>query len=178
MPYKKIMLATAIAVSMIAGAGTAATLTGDDVVITFQPNNVVFGPFTVGAGIDFTLANFTFDLNAGVGANEFDFIDNGGVFGDNSSLVLSSLDFSGGAILTGFNLTSTSLTGLSWTFTDTSLTFSFDNSRGPNNGSAIRGQFATLSAVPLPASLPMLAAALGGFAFLLRRARKAPRKMA
>jgi hypothetical protein len=178
MPYKKIMLATAIAVSMIAGAGTAATLTGDEVVITFQPIKVVFGPFTVGAGIERTVGIITFDLNAGVGANEFEFIDNGGSFAGSSSLVLSSLDFSGGAILTGFNLTSTSLTGLSWTFTDTSLTFSFDDAVGPNNGSAIRGQFATLSAVPLPASLPMLAAALGGFAFLLRRARKAPRKMA
>ena len=53
------LAALALALSVIApGAASAATLTGDTVLLTLQPTDADLGPFSVGAGIDFTLAAF------------------------------------------------------------------------------------------------------------------------
>jgi hypothetical protein len=165
-------MSACLTASLLAGAASAATLDGDQASITFVPESLVLGPFTVGAGVDFTLGVFTFDLNAGSAGDGFDFLDNGGFFGQNTSIVLSSLNFSGGELLNGFELLSTSLQNLTWTFTDDSLTFLFsDPGWGPANGPAISGRFLTAAAVPVPASLPLLLAGLGGLALLRRKSK-------
>lgn len=171
MSIRKFVYTSLLAAMSWTSAASAATLTGDQVAITFQPENLVILAF-VGTGVDKTFGLFEFDFNAGAAGDEFVFNDNNGSFGSNTSIVLSGLDFPGSSILTGFELLSTRLENLAFTFTDTSLTFTFvDIAANVPDGPAIRGRFLTepVAAVPLPASLPLMLAGLGAVAILRRR---------
>ena len=139
--------------------------------IRLLPNTVIVGPAVVGSGNDLVLGNFAFDLNAGLAGDEFTFFDNGGFFSDNIQIVLENLDFSGGEVLTGFQLAASSLSNLSVSTTANSVTFTFDDPGvGPDSGPAISGKFLTApAAVPLPAGLPLLAASMAAISFLRRR---------
>ncbi|MBL4811099.1 MAG: VPLPA-CTERM sorting domain-containing protein [Rhodobacteraceae bacterium] len=163
----------ALALSLAAGSASAATLAGDTVGVSFDPSFYNNPSVSVGAGIDLTISAFEFDFDAGVNGDELVFNDNGGFFPVGSSLTLYDLDFSGGETLVGFDLSYTSLDNLAYTFTDTSITFTYATSgTGPNFGAAIYGTFLTVpSAVPLPASLPLLIAGLGGLTALRRKRR-------
>lgn len=173
---KKLLAAAlpALALSLASvGAASAATLSGDTVGIEFVSGGYNNPSVMVGAGIDETLFAFEFDLDAGANGDEFIFNDNAGFIPPGSSLVLYDLDFSGGETLVGFELLYTSLDNLAYTFTDSSITFTYATSGiGPNIGAAIYGTFITApSAVPLPASLPLLIAGIGGLAAMRRKRR-------
>jgi hypothetical protein len=79
-----------------------------------------------------------------------------------TSFTLGSLDFTDGSVLTGFQLGSTLLTGVSIAITAHGMTFSFTppgtGAIGP--GTVFTGQFLT-STVPAPATLTLALTALG-----------------
>lgn len=160
---KNIVLAAVLAASSFAGSASASVLTGDTVTLTFRPLPYT-QEFVVGDGIDSTLKDFQFDLNAGADGNRFIFTSlSDAEFAFRTSLTLSGLDFTDKSVLTGFNLVSTSLTNFSFTTTADSITFNFTDDFAPQ-GTVIDGFFQTdapSSQVPLPGSVPLLALGLG-----------------
>ena len=148
----------------------AATLTGDDV--TLEISDVGFSQtVTVGAGTDFTANAVSWDVDFGADGDEL----NVSVIGDfpsfgATSFELSSLDFSGGEFLTGFANLFSQLQNTSFSLTDSSILFTFDD--GPvTNGTVLSGRFETAAPIPLPAGVWLLLTSLGGLAVVKRRKR-------
>lgn len=186
MPPKSLKSSICAGLMLLAFSGQAqsATLTGD-VAVNYNdsllPNSNRSG--IVGVGTDITIGGAFYDFNAGVGGNQFIFSVNKrfcGVAHCNGPIKLSllNLNFSGGEKLVGFDLISTALSGLTFTFTSTSLIFlaTEDTIR---KGVVISGFFLTApplnipAAVPIPAALPLLAAGLSAMGFMgWRRKRK------
>ncbi|MCP4767667.1 MAG: VPLPA-CTERM sorting domain-containing protein [Gammaproteobacteria bacterium] len=157
-------------------SANAATLTGDQVTVDLLPTAGDFTSSPIGAGFDLSVGVFRFDFNGGVDGDEFLFEDNGGFFSNSNSILLSTLDFDDGSDLLGFDLISTSLSNLTFSFTANSLTFNFDlvPGSGPNNGPAIHGRFITdVSPVPVPAAVWLFGTALLGFVGMSRRRKVA-----
>ena len=167
------------------GQAQSATLTGDLVTVNYNDSNFTNSHRTgiVGVGTDITIGGGSYDFNAGEG-NQFIFRVNDrycGVAHCSGALKLSllNLNFSGGEQLVGFNLLSTALGGLTFTFTSTSLIF-FATEGRIRRGTVISGIFLTApppvdipAAVPIPAALPLLAAGLGAMGVMgWRRKRK------
>jgi hypothetical protein len=140
---------------------SASTVTGDTVTLAYGPS--VFGPVSivVGAGNDFTVGNFNYDFNGGAGGDTFTWTANpAGALTGATSFTIGSLDFTDGSILTGFQLGSTLLTGVSIAFTAHSMTDNFVTATGVGPGTVFTGQFLT-SVVPAPATLTLALTALG-----------------
>ena len=156
---------------------SAATLNGDNVTLTFNPINVV-RTGTVGAGVDITQLNFLFDFNTGVNGDGFDWssLPDAGALAGSTGMTLSSLDFSGGAVLSGFQVAATVLSGLTFSFTDHTLSFFWttDPNSFPGPGGIISGTFLTKAAnVPLPAALPLALTGIGVLGAIARRKKRA-----
>jgi len=169
----------ALAVSSIPFAGFAAPLTGDTVTLTLDqsplvPNLVPFGTFEAGSGIDLTLGVFEFDVDAGAGGDGFVWTSGANGFvsaGSAVSLTLSGLDFSGGEVLTGFDLGVSTLTDLSVSTTASSVTFSWTNDSRVGPDTVLSGTYETSAVIPIPASLPLLLGGLAGLGLVARRGR-------
>lgn len=186
MPYKLLKSSIYAGLLLLAFSGQAqsATLTGDLVAVNYNDSSLTKnnGSGIVGVGTDVTIGGGFYDFNAGVG-NQFIFRVNRrfcGVAHCNGPIKLSllNLNFSGGEKLVGFDLLSTALSGLTFTFTSTSLIF-FANEHTIRRGAVISGYFLTApplnipSAVPIPAALPLLAAGISAMGFMSwRRKRK------
>lgn len=168
------------------GQAQSATLTGDLVAVNYNDSSLANSNRSgiVGVGTDVTIGGGLYDFNAGAGGNQFIFSVNDrfcGVAHCNGGIKLSllNLNFSGGEKLVGFTLLSTALSGLSFTFTSTSLIF-LATERNIRRGTVISGIFLTAppvqnipAAVPIPAALPLLAAGLSAMGFMgWRRKRK------
>ena len=156
---------------------SAATLNGDNVTLTFNPINFV-RTGTVGAGVDITQGNFLFDFNTGVNGDGFDWssLPDAGALAGSTGMTLSSLDFSGGAVLSGFQVAATVLSGLTFSFTDHTLSFFWttDPNSFPGPGGIISGTFLTKAAnVPLPAALPLALTGIGVLGAIARRKKRA-----
>jgi len=169
MKFSNILAAGSIIVASTIGA-SAATLTGDDVTLSISE----FGfsqTATVGAGSEFFAGNVSWDVDFGADGDELlvSVLNNFGTFGI-TSFEISSLDFSGGELLTGFSNLFSQLANITVSTTSSSILFSFDN--GPvTSGTVLSGKFDTSSTapVPLPAGAWMLLTALGGLAVTKRR---------
>ena len=156
---------------------SAATLNGDNVTLTFNPINVV-RTGTVGAGVDITQLNFLFDFNTGVNGDGFDWssLPFAGFLAGSTGITFSSLDFSGGAVLSGFHLAATVLSDLTITFTDHTLSFFWttDPTAHVGPGEILSGTFLTKAAnVPLPAALPLALTGIGVLGAIARRKKRA-----
>ena len=156
------------------GPAQAATLTGDTVTVDIDSGLGVKSGL-VGDGTDIQFGNALFDFNAGPNGNEFQLTANGS-FPEFTSpagpltILLSSLDFSGGEVLIGFTNLFSVFQNTSFSFTRNSLTFTMDD--GPNGPDVIlSGVFQT--AVPLPAALPLFGTGLAALGVIgWRRKRK------
>ena len=168
------------AVSMTAISAQAATLTSS--FVTVDPDtdpafpSSLLAPQTVAVkkGSDGNIAGSQFfDVNAGAG-NLFTITSTGrfGSFagGNTVSWTISGLMFEGGNVLTGINFLTdfgdVALTSL----TDSSFSFKYNDITIPRNTPYIQAEYlVSPSAVPLPAALPLLGAALLGFGAVARR---------
>ncbi len=167
--------------------GDAVSIEGGILTPGFNPVREDF--FTVGAGIDFSFApgaSFTYDMNAGINGDEFLFVSPNntgqGIFFNPfpEYLILKNLDFVGGVPLVGFELFDTGvLQNLSvLSTTSNSVTIRWDSGNAGSSYAAgdtlIAGRFLTeVSAVPLPAALPLFGSGLAVLGFLgWRRKRK------
>lgn len=195
MPSKSLKSSICAGLMLLAFSGQAqsATLAGDLVTVNYNDSSLKNsnGSGIVGAGKDVTIVNASYDFNSGGGGNQFIFSVNGafcGVAHCNGPIKLSLLDlnFSGGEKLVGFTLLSTALSGLTFTFTSTSLIFfATEGNIGRNLGrsTVISGIFLTArppvpnipAVVPIPAALPLLAAGLSAMGFMGWRRKKASR---
>lgn len=188
MPSKSLKSSIYAGVMLLAFSGQAqsATLTDDLVAVNYNDSILTNsnGSGIVGVGTDVTIGGGFYDFNAGVGGNQFIFSVNNrycGVAHCSGAIKLSllNLNFSGGERLVGFDLLSTTLSGLSFTFTSTSLIF-LATERRLRRGAVISGFFLTApppvnipAAVPIPAALPLLAAGISAMGFMgWRRKRK------
>ena len=189
MPFKSLKSSICAGLMLLAFSGQAqsATLTGDFVAVNYNDSSLTKNNgsgIVVAPGTDVTIGGAFYDFNAGVGGNQFIFSVNNrfcGVAHCNGAIKLSllNLNFSGGEKLVGFNLLSTALSGLSFTFTSTSLIF-LATEGNIRRGTVISGIFLTApspanipAAVPIPAALPLLAAGLSAMGFMgWRRKRK------
>lgn len=105
----KSLATPAVAAFMMATAGTAATLTGDT--ITFDAPGATFASNDlIGAGVDWVDGTIEYDLDYGIEGDQLR-IDTGSGCGEYAcsgvtTLTFSDLDFSGGALLVGFNILS------------------------------------------------------------------------
>lgn len=157
----------------------AATLTGDNVTVTINDLNgfVASNSGIVGDGTDVAIGLSLYDLNAGANNNEFVVSFDGSFCGllncpGTTTIELTDLNFSGGESLIGFTLLSSVFTDVSWVTTATSILFTFADQ--PGIGVMLTGRFDTgVSAVPVPAALPLLASGLGALGVVgWRRKRK------
>jgi hypothetical protein len=189
MPSKSLKSSIYAGLMLLAFSSQAqsATLTGDSVAVKYNDSSLAInnGSGIVGVGTDVAIGGGFYDFNAGAGGNQFIFSVNDrycGVAHCNGAIKLSllNLNFSGGERLVGFTLLSTALSGLSFTFTSTSLIFLATEGR-LRRGTVISGIFLTApppvdnipAAIPIPAALPLLAAGFGAMGFMgWRRKRK------
>ncbi|MGR3321749.1 MAG: VPLPA-CTERM sorting domain-containing protein [Pseudooceanicola sp.] len=88
---------------------------------------------------------------------------------------MSSLDFDMGHVLVGFEIYDTAFSNLSFSTTDTSITFTWDLQSSTDLGNVIYGKFLTRPAaeVPLPAGAPLLFGGLALLGAVRRRSKKA-----
>jgi hypothetical protein len=188
MPSKSLKSSIYAGLMLLAFPGQAqtATLTDDFVEVNYNDSSLPdsHGSGFVGVGTDVTIVNAFYDFNAGAGGNEFIFGVNDnfcGVADCEGAIKLSllNLNFSDGERLVGFTLLSTALSGLSFTFTSTSLIFLATEGDIQKNAAVIYGVFLTAppanipAAIPIPAALPLLAAGLSAMGFMgWRRKRK------
>ncbi|SFR02266.1 VPLPA-CTERM sorting domain-containing protein [Poseidonocella sedimentorum] len=159
---------------------TAATLEGDSVTIHLFAE-FSWGTYTrtVGPGEDGDISSLSYDLNAGPDGDLFTLRSKGAYCGLNCSTpptpvvwTLLGLDFVGGQPLTDFEIVQ-GFSDATVSFTDSSVTITYtDDSLSP--GIFFQGRFVTepLSAVPLPASFPLVLAGLGGLGLLRRKQRR------
>ena len=192
MPYKLLKSSIYAGLMLLAFSGQAqsATLTGDFVAVNYNDSSLAKnnGSGIVGVGTDVTIGGGLYDFNAGVEGNQFIFSVKKRFCGvahckGPIKLSLLNLNFSGGEQLVGFTLLSKALSGLSFTFTSTSLIFLATEGK-LKRGTVISGIFLTEAPppppgpvdngpiVPLPAAFPLLGSALGIFIWMGRR-RKA-----
>lgn len=180
----RLLLAAALAATMPYGA-MAATLTGDRVDLRFDGNGTQVNNQRIGAGTDIQLGFFGFDLDGGADSDGFKWSArrSASFGGGTTGITFSDLDFSTG-VLSGFTITKTALTDLDFTFTDSSISFTFSDTGFSSRGTLIAGTFLTsqmttpgpvpgsgpdVPAVPLPAGLPLLALGLGALGIARRR---------
>lgn len=158
-----------------ATVATSSTLAGDYVVLSIPTLGVTAGTNVV-SGLDVAKGGIGWDLNTGANGNGFAMVSGGSypIVGT-SSFTFSSLDFSDGSSLIGFENLVSVFANTVVTFTSRSITFTFTD--GPiTEGTLISGTFVTdapilppSTTVPLPASVPLMASAFGALAFAARR---------
>lgn len=153
----------------------ASTLSGDDVTITFNPGPVYTSTFTAVSGTDASAFGFDVDVDAGTAGDEFSWVSVGsGDLTGVTSFTLSDLDFDDGYDIIGFEVYSTILTGLSFSFTADSMTVSWDPIGAFEPSTVLTGQYLTApAAVPLPASAPLILMGLGALGLVGRRRKAA-----
>lgn len=194
---KKKILAVAAAIALQAGASNAAVIFQDDfssygsATVLNAPNSLFGGNWSTSSGtIDYLAAGSNFgnlcqgfgnciDLDGstadaglfssvvfGAGQYTLDLglLGSGRGTSETVTVTLGSWSTVIGPIASNANASG------SWTFNTTGGALTFQNGGGDNVGAILTS--VKLSAIPLPAGLPLLAAALGGLGFMARRKRK------
>lgn len=170
---KKAFLSLALCLS--SWLAQASVLTGDSVLLQADPGVVPPTAAIVGAGDDFVFLNFRFDLNGGPDENLFSWIStpDAGDLAGSTSIVLSDLDFAGGASLIGFEPFETLLSDLVITTTADSISFAYTSSGLVGPGTILRGLFLTESTVPVPGTALLMLSGLALVPLYSSRKRKA-----
>lgn len=163
------------AASLLAGsmAAQAGLVTGSTVVFDLNPNDSPRSA-AIQAGSDMTIGAFSLDFNSGANGDVFNWTSFGRAgMGGNSSFVLSGLQFADGLTLTGFDVISSELTGLTISTTASSLTVSFTPVSGAGeSGVVFSGRYLTnATTVPEPSALALVGISLAGLALMRRRKR-------
>lgn len=180
MKLERLLAATAVAAALCASQAAASTLAGKTVSINLTTSQGDQGTqsILVGSGEDGNYyADQFFDFNAGAAGDHFTIRSSGSYCGMTTcgggtvTFTLSNLDF--GTPLTAFNILSSIGGATVLSLTSNSVSFAWSETAIPS-GTYFDAQFVTgASAVPLPATLPILGSAFLGFAALRRRQRKA-----
>ena len=172
------LLCAAAMMALAATSSNAATLTGDNVTVSYNGGEYV-GSGVVGAGNDVQIGGGFHDLDAGVNGDVYQLSWDAGfsglVYCDGrpATITLSNLNFSGGAVLAGFTLLTSIFANTSISIGANSVTITFTEGGG-GPGVVLSGQFVTRpNEVPLPAALPLLAAGLGALGVVGWRRKKA-----
>lgn len=135
---------------------TPAVLTGDTIV--FDSSSVAVGP-----GIDDAIGAFSFDFDAGIDGDEFEWVSSSSAFLGGFTPDMFDLDFNDGSTLVDFVVISTLLTDLTTTIGSDSILFSFSSTGFIGPGTVLSGRFVTSSsAVSVPATLSIVLVGLFG----------------
>jgi hypothetical protein len=158
---------------LLPGFAAAGIVTGDSVSLEFDPGNLAFNG-TAGAGADIVVNNFRFDVNGGFSDDIFSWtsIPLAGSLAGTNTFTLSSLAFTGGEVLAGFNLWYTALSGVTFSTTANSLTVGYTSTGFVGPGPILVGQYITRK-VPEPATLALFGLGLAGLGLGLRRKKAA-----
>lgn len=172
---KRHLIALCLLVPSLSHAGL---ISGDQVVfdLNVAAPNTGSAPITatVGAGVDATLGSFNIDFNSGSADDIFNWtaVVQNVSFGPNFSLLLDSLDFVGGVTLQGFQILSTSVSGLTVdAITPNSVSLSWNFQSAAPQGIVISGRYIT-SQVPAVGPLGLIGLGLTALG-IARRKRSA-----
>lgn len=178
-------LIVAFALMLCAGFAQAATMTADFVTVGIELDPALSDPrlgpqtFAVGGGTDGTFfGSQSIDANA-AGGSEFhirsSWFYSSMAGGNRVSWTVSGLQFSGGEVLVGLNFVRSIGNAIVTSLSDSAFTFEYDDTFIPR-GRYFEIEYITAipAAVPLPASVTLLGAALIGLGGLgWRRRRRA-----
>ncbi|SMY07758.1 VPLPA-CTERM sorting domain-containing protein [Flavimaricola marinus] len=169
----KILSAAALA-ALLPMSANAATFLADTANFVFSANGFDYVDVESTVTDPGTEADYAGIITADVSASSVEFvydITNYGSVGAATTWEITGLDTDDGSIITGLTLTSGNTADiLATSFTDNSISVTFANMFNPEPVHSFSFDIATtIAAVPLPASLPLLAIALGGLGIVRRK---------